>query len=92
MADCRNSKISSIYLSLKPASTNVSNRLLNPFTANEHQPWTNYVNNGNEYLITGVVVRFEHSSIPYLHLIIGNVQKFVRNHKNGFQEYKSHFH
>ena len=54
-------------------------------TANERQPWTNYVNNGNEYLIIGAVVRSEYSNIPYVHLIIGNAQKFIWSHKNGFQ-------
>ena len=33
------------------------------FIANVHQPWTNYVNNGNEYLIIGAVVRSEYSNI-----------------------------
>ena len=42
-------------------------------TADERQPWTNYENNGNEYLIIGTVVRSEYSNIRYKHLIIGNV-------------------
>ena len=33
------------------------------FTADVRQPWTNYVNNGNEYLIIGAVVHFEYSYI-----------------------------
>ena len=40
----------------------------------------------------GAVVRSEYSNIRYLHLIIGNVQKFVWSHKNGFLEWKSRFH
>ena len=47
------------------------------FTANERQPWTNYVNYGYEHLIIGAVVRSEYSNIRYLYVIIGNVQKFV---------------
>ena len=43
------------------------------FTADVCQPWTNYVNNGNEYLITEATARSEYSNIYYLHLIIGNV-------------------
>ena len=36
------------------------------------------MNNGNEYFIVGDVVCPEYSSnIQYLHLIIGNVRKFV---------------
>ena len=42
------------------------------------------MNNGDEYLIIGVVVRSEYSNIRYLHLTIGNVQEFVGSHKNGF--------
>ena len=42
------------------------------------------MNTGNEYLIVGAVVRSEYSNIQYLHLIIGHLQKFVRNYKNGF--------
>ena len=34
-------------------------------TADERRPWTNYENNGNEYLIIGAVVRSEYSNIPY---------------------------
>ena len=41
-------------------------------TADVRQPWTYYVNNENEYLIIGAVVRSEYSNILYLHLIIGN--------------------
>ena len=37
------------------------------------QPWTNYVSNGNKYLIIGTVARSEYSNIRYLHLIIGDV-------------------
>ena len=33
------------------------------FTADERQPWTNYENNGNEYLIIGPVVDSEYSDI-----------------------------
>ena len=33
------------------------------FTANVCQPWTNYVNNGNKYLIIGAVVNSEYSNI-----------------------------
>ena len=40
------------------------------FTANERQLWTNYVNNGDECLIIGAVVRSEYSTIRYLYLII----------------------
>ena len=43
------------------------------YTADERQPWTNYENNANEYLIIGTVVRSEYSNIRYKHLIIGNV-------------------
>ena len=50
------------------------------------QLWMNYKNNGNEHLIIGAVVHSEASNIPYQHLIIGNVLKFVLSHKNGFQE------
>ena len=46
-------------------------------TADVHQPWTNYVNNGNKHLIVGAEVRSEYSNIRYLHLIIGKAQKFV---------------
>ena len=53
-------------------------------TADVRQPWMNYVNNENEYLIIGVVVRSEYSNIWCLHLIIGNAQKFVLGDKNGF--------
>ena len=35
------------------------------FTADERQPWTNYENNGNEYLIIRAVVRSEYSNIQY---------------------------
>ena len=56
--------------------------------ANEHQPWMNYENNGNEYLIIGAIdiVRSKYSNIQYQHLIIANVQNFVWSHKNDFQE------
>ena len=54
------------------------------FTANEHQPWTNYENNGNQYLVIRAVVCSEYSNVQYQHLIIGShVQNFVWNHKNG---------
>ena len=42
------------------------------------------MNNGDEYLIIGVVVCSEYSNNRYLHLIIGNVQEFVGSYKNGF--------
>ena len=32
-------------------------------TANVCQPWTNYLNNGNKYLIIGAVVSSEYSNI-----------------------------
>ena len=48
--------------------------LMNEFTTNECQPWTNYENNGNECFIIGAVVRSEYSNIRYQHLIIGNVK------------------
>ena len=32
-------------------------------TADVRQPWTNYVNNGNKYLIIGAVVSSEYSNI-----------------------------
>ena len=35
------------------------------FTANECQPWTNYENNGNEYLIIRAIVYCEYSNIRY---------------------------
>ena len=54
------------------------------FTPDICQPWTNYVNNGNKYLIIGAVVSSEYSNIWYLHLIIGKVQKFVSGDKNDF--------
>ena len=41
------------------------------------------MNNENEYLIIGSVVRSEYSSSSYLHLIIGDAQKFVLGDKNG---------
>ena len=50
-------------------------------TADECQPWMNYENNGNEYLIIEAVVRSKYSNIRYQHLIIGNVQNFVWSHK-----------
>ena len=53
-------------------------------TPDVRQPWTNYVNNGNKYLIIGAVVSAEYSNIWYLHLIIGKVQKFVSGDKNDF--------
>ena len=37
--------------------------LKNCFTADVCQPWTNYVNNGNKYLIIGAVVSSEYSNI-----------------------------
>ena len=46
-------------------------------TADVRQPWTNYVNNGNEYLIIGAVVCSEYSNICHSHLIIGNAQKYI---------------
>ena len=52
-------------------------------TADARQPWTNYVNNGNEYLIIGAVVCSDYSNIRHLHLIIGNAQKFILSNKNG---------
>ena len=58
----------------------------------ERQTWTNYENNGNEYLIIGDIVRSKYSNIQYQHLIIGNVENFVWSHKNDFQEYKSRLH
>ena len=33
------------------------------FTADVRQPWTNYVNNENEYLIIGAAVRSEYPTI-----------------------------
>ena len=42
------------------------------------------MNNENEQLIIGVVARSDYSNILYLHLIIGNAQKFVLVDKNGF--------
>ena len=30
------------------------------FTADECQPWTNYENKGNEYLVIGAIVRSEY--------------------------------
>ena len=35
------------------------------------------MNNENEYLIIGAVVRSEYSNILYLRLLIGNTQKLV---------------
>ena len=55
-------------------------------TADECQPWTNCVNNENEYMIIGAVVRSEYSNIRYLNLIIGNVRKFAWSHIKGLQE------
>ena len=43
------------------------------------------MNNGNKYLIIGAVVSSEYSNILYLHLIIGEVQKFVLGDKNYFR-------
>ena len=54
------------------------------FIADVRQPWTNYVNNGNKYLIIGAVVSSEYSNILYLHLIIGKAQKSVLGDKNDF--------
>ena len=54
------------------------------FITDVGQPWTNYVNNGNKYLIIGAVVSSEYSNIWYLHLIIGKAQKFVSGDKNDF--------
>ena len=64
----------------------ITHRLLNSVlvTANVHQPWTNYVSNGNEYLIIGATVCPEYSNISYLHLIFGNAQKFASGDKNSF--------
>ena len=53
-------------------------------TAGVCQPWTNYVNNENESLIIGAVIRSEYSNVCYLHSIIGNAQKFVLGDKNSF--------
>ena len=47
--------------------------LFTSFTAIEHQPWTNYENNGSEYLIIGAVAHSEYSSIRYKYLTFGNV-------------------
>ena len=44
------------------------------------------MNNENEYLIIGAVVRSEYPNIRYLYLITDNVQKFVWSHKKDFQE------
>ena len=33
--------------------------------ANERQPWANYENNGNEYLIIGAIVRSKYSTNQY---------------------------
>ena len=48
------------------------------------QPWINYDNNENEYLIIGAFVCSQYSHIRYHHLIIGNVQNFVWSHKDDF--------
>ena len=58
--------------------------MLESFTADVCQPWTNYVNNGNKYLIIEALVSSEYSNISYLHLIIGKVQKFVLGDKIDF--------
>ena len=42
------------------------------------------MNNENESLIIGAVIRSEYSNICYLHSIIGNAQKFVSGDKNSF--------
>ena len=42
------------------------------------------MNNENESLIIGAVIRSEYSNICYLHSIIGNPQKFVSGDKNSF--------
>ena len=64
------------------------------FAADERQPWTNYDNNGNEYLIIALDLSFvlNIQIFEIKHLIIGNVEKFVWSHKNDFQGEKSPFH
>ena len=50
-------------------------------TIDEHQPWMNYDNNGNEYLIIGTVVHSKYSNIRYQPLITGNVKTFLESQK-----------
>ena len=49
--------------------------------ANVCQPWMNYMNNRKEYLIIGAIICSQYSNLWYLHLIIGNTQKFVLGDK-----------
>ena len=58
--------------------------LIDLFTTDVRQPWTNYVNNGNKHLIVGADVRSEYSNIRYLQLIIGKAQKFASGDKYDF--------
>ena len=48
--------------SLNIHNPTVSGKKILAFTAGEHQPWMNYENNGNEYLIIGAIVRSEYSN------------------------------
>ena len=41
------------------------------------------MNKGNKYFISGAVICSEYSNISFLHLIIGNTQKFILGDKNG---------
>ena len=50
-------------------------RLVDLLSADVRQPWTNYVNNENEYLIIATIVRSEYSNIWYLHVIVGVMLK-----------------
>ena len=54
------------------------------FTADVRQPWTNYVNNGNKYLIIRAVVSSLIFKYLIFTLIIGKVQNFVLDDKNDF--------
>ena len=42
---------------------NQEDEIIDVVTADVRQPWTNYVNNGNKYLIIGAVVSSEYSNI-----------------------------
>ena len=47
------------------------------FTADPPQPWIDYVNTQNEYLIIEAVVCFDYSNIHYLYFIIQYVHNCV---------------
>ena len=54
--------------------------LANFITADARQPWTDYLNTQNEYLIIEAVVCFDYSNIHYLHFKVCSKSCFGHNH------------